>query len=145
MAKLVQNSEKLLQDTLNGNEETVVDAIVHVRDTNYAPMLYNNEQSLRYVIKFAYIICVDYYLKVEELPTGHGIADVVFIPKRDTSLPAMIVELRWNKTADGAIKQIKERHYPELLSDYVGDMMLVGINYDEETKEHSCKIEKIRI
>ena len=142
---MVQDSEKLLQDTLNGNEKEVVDAIVRVRDTNYAPMFYNNEQSLRYVIKFAYIICVDYYLKVEELPTGHGIADVVFIPKRDTSLPAMIVELKWNKTADGAIKQIKERHYPELLGDYVGEMMLVGINYDEETKEHSCKIEKIRI
>lgn len=145
LSELVRDSEKLLQNTLSGNEEAVVDAIVHVRDTNYAPMFYNNEQSLRYIIKFAYIICVDYYLKVEELPTGHGIADVVFIPKRDTSLPAMIVELKWNKTADGAIKQIKERHYPELLSDYVGEMMLVGINYDEETKEHSCKIEKIRI
>ena len=84
-------------------------------------------------------------LKRKDNPPGHGIADVVFIPKRDTSLPAMIVELKWNKTADGAIKQIKERHYPELLSDYVGEMMLVGINYDEETKEHSCKIEKIRI
>ena len=145
LSELVHDSEKLLQNTLNGNEEAVVDAIVHVRDTNYAPMFYNNEQSLRYIIKFAYIICVDYYLKVEERPTGHGIADVVFIPKRDTSLPAMIVELKWNKTADGAIKQIKERHYPELLSDYVGEMMFVGINYDEETKENSCKIEKIRI
>ena len=57
----------------------------------------------------------------------------------------MIVELKWNKTAEGALKQIKENHYPELLSDYVGEMMLVGINYNEETKEHSCKIEKIRI
>ena len=145
LAKLVQDSEKLLKDTLSGNEEAVTSAIVRVRDTNYAPMFYNNEQALRYVIKFAYIICVDYYLKVEELPTGHGIADVVFIPKRDTSLPAMIVELKWNKTAEGALKQIKENHYPELLSDYVGEMMLVGINYNEETKEHSCKIEKIRI
>ena len=145
LSELVRNSEKLLKDTLSGNEEAVASAIVRVRDTNYAPMFYNNEQALRYVIKFAYIICVDYYLKVEELPTGHGIADVVFIPKRDTSLPAMIVELKWNKTAEGAIKQIKENHYPELLSDYVGEMMLVGINYNEETKEHSCKIEKIRI
>jgi len=145
LSELVRNSEKLLKDTLSGNEEAVASAIVRVRDTNYAPMFYNNEQALRYVIKFAYIICVDYYLKVEELPTGHGIADVVFIPKRDTSLPAMIVELKWNKTAEGALKQIKENHYPELLSDYVGEMMLVGINYNEETKEHSCKIEKIRI
>ena len=145
LAALIQASEKLLQDTLDGNETEVVNAIVRVRNTNYAPMFYNNEQALRYVIKFAYIICIDYYLKVEELPTGHGLADVVFIPKQSTALPAMIVELKWNKTAEGALKQIKEKHYPELLSGYTGKMVLVGINYDEETKEHSCKIEKIRI
>ena len=115
---------------------------MRVRDTNYAPTFYNNERALRSVIKFAYIICIDHYLKVEEMPTGHGIADVVFIPKRDTSLPAMIVELKWNKTAKSAIKQIKENHYPELLRDYVGEMILVGISYDENSKEHSCKIEK---
>lgn len=115
---------------------------MRVRDTNYAPTFYNNERALRSVIKFAYIICIDHYLKVEEMPTGHGIADVVFIPKRDTSLPAMIVELKWNKTAKSAIKQIKENHYPELLRDYVGEMILVGISYDENSKEHSRKIEK---
>ena len=144
LAGLVQNSERLLQDTLNGNEKAVVDAIVSIRNTNYAPMFYNNEQALRYVIKFAYIICIDYYLKVEELPTGHGIADVVFLPKRDTSLPAMIVELKWNRTAEGAIRQMKEKDYPSLISEYTGDILLVGINYDEDTKEHSCKIEKIK-
>ena len=145
LGELIKNSENLLKDTLNGNEEAVSNAIVRVRDTNYAPMFYNNEQALRYVIKFAYIICIDYYLKVEELPTGHGIADVVFLPKRDTSLPAMIVELKWNQTAEGAIKQIKEKDYPSLISEYTGDMMLVGINYNESTKEHSCKIEKIKM
>ena len=145
LARLVQDSEKLLQNTLNGNETEVVNAIVRVRNTNYAPMFYNNEQALRYVIKFAYIVCIDYYLKVEELPTGHGIADVVFLPKRDTSLPAMIVELKWNQTAEGAIKQIKEKDYPSLISEYTGDILLVGINYNEDTKKHSCKIEKIKM
>ena len=118
---------------------------MRVRETNYAPMFYNNEQALRYVIKFAYIICIDYYLKVEELPTGRGIADVVFIPKRDTSLPAMIVELKWNETADSAIRQIKDRHYPTILTGYIGELLLVGINYDEKTKQHSCGIEAIHL
>ena len=138
-------SEKLLQDTLNGHETVVAETIKQVREMNYAPMFYNNEQALRYVIKFAYIVCVDYYLKVEELPTGHGIADVVFIPKRDTSLPAMIVELKWNETADSAIEQIKAKRYPTVLEGYAGEIVLVGINYNEKTKVHSCKIEKISI
>lgn len=143
LVSLVTASEKLLKDTLNGNETAVAEAIEQVRETNYAPLYYNNEQSLRYVIKFAYIVCVDYYLKVEELPTGKGVADVVFIPNRDTSLPAMIVELKWDQSAATAIEQIKTRNYPAILSDYGGELVLVGINYNEKTKEHSCKIEKI--
>lgn len=142
---LISASEKLLQDTLSGNEEAVSDTIARVRETNYAPMYYNNEQALRYVIKFAYIVCIDYYLKVEELPTGKGIADVVFIPKCDTSLPAMIVELKWNESSESALAQIKERKYPALLSGYTGEMVLVGVNYNVKTKEHSCKIEKVEI
>ncbi len=145
LSDLVRNSEKLLQDTINGNEIAVAEAIKKVRETNYAPMYYNNEQSLRYVIKFAYIVCIDYYLKVEELPTGKGIADVVFIPKRDTSLPAMIVELKWNESSESAIGQIKERNYPAIMTGYTGEIVIVGINYDEKTKGHSCKIERIEI
>ncbi len=145
LAKLITDSKKLLQDTLNGNEVAVAETIERVRETNYAPMFYNNEQALRYVIKFAYIICIDYYLKVEELPTGKGIADVVFIPKRDTALLAMIVELKWNETSESALEQIKKRNYPAILNGYVGEMVLVGINYDEKTKNHSCKIERIEL
>ena len=145
LANLITDSEKLLQDTLNGNEMAVSESIARVRETNYAPMYYNNEQALRYVIKFAYIVCIDYYLKVEELPTGKGIADVVFIPKRDTALPAMIVELKWNETAESAIEQIKNKNYPSLLENYFGEMVLVGINYNEKTKEHSCRIERIEL
>ncbi len=145
LCDLVRGSEKLLQDTLSGNETAVVETIERVLETNYAPMFYNNEQALRYVIKFAYIVCIDYYLKVEELPTGKGIADVVFIPKRDTALPAMIVELKWNESADSAIEQIREKNYPAILREYDGELVLVGINYNEKTKDHSCKIERIEI
>ena len=145
LADLVTASKKLLQDTLSGNETAVAETIERVRQTNYAPMYYNNEQSLRYVIKFAYIVCIDYYLRVEELPAGNGIADVVFIPKRDTLLPAMVVELKWNKSADSAIGQIKDKKYPAVLKGYAGEMVLVGINYMEKTKNHTCRIEKIDI
>ena len=50
-------------------------------------------------MKMAYISCVDQYAKVEELPSSHGLADLAFIPKRRSILPAMIVELKWNKTS----------------------------------------------
>ena len=54
----------------------------------------------------------------------------------------MIVELKWNKDAEGAIKQIKDRNYPKILTNYGGKIVLVGINYDEDTKTHTCVIEE---
>jgi hypothetical protein len=80
-------------------------------------------------------------LRIEELPTGFGYADVVYIPKKGSTFPVMIVELKMNKTADSAIDQIKNRNYPQALEDYGSDILLVGVNYDDKTKKHTCRIE----
>ena len=119
--------------------------IEEIRDTQYAPTFYNNEQALRYVIKFAYIAAIDQYLKVEELPSGKGIADVVYLPKRNSMLPALVVELKWNKSADAAISQIKDRKYAAALEQYTGEILLVGINYSKKDTRHQCLIEKYSI
>ena len=103
---------------------------------------YNNEQSLRAIIKYAYIVAVGQYIKVEEMPSGKGIADIVFLPAPFSRLPTMLVELKWNKTSGGAISQIRERGYSANLKAYQGNLLLVGINYDERTGSHTCTIEK---
>ena len=131
-----------MKDTVAGNEEAVAQAIKKVRETNYAPTYYNNEQAMRYAIKMAYISSVDQYMKIEELPSGHGLADIVFVPDRYSRLPAMVVELKRNKPAESAIEQIKKRNYPKVLEGYVGEVLLVGISFDEKTNEHICKIER---
>ena len=141
--ELIRRSRKLLEDTIAGNGAAVAEAVEEIRDTQYAPTFYNDEQALRYVIKFAYIAAVDQYLKIEELPSGKGIADVVYLPKPKSMLPALVVELKWNKSSEGAIRQIKERNYPAVLQDYGGDVVIVGISYDEKKKEHSCVIERV--
>ena len=142
LIELVKKSDQLLKDTLEGKSDAVAKAIADVHDSEYAPTWYSNEQSLRYVVKMAYISCVDQYAKIEELPSGHGIADLVFLPKRRSTLPAMIVELKWNKDAEGAIKQIKDRNYPKVLTNYGGKIILVEVIYDEDTKTHDCLIEE---
>lgn len=58
-------------------------------------------------------------------------------------LPVLVVELKWNKSAGGAIAQIKDRHYPEILKDDDKDIILVGINYDSRSKRHECRIERL--
>ena len=117
-------------------------AIEEAHKAGTAPAFYNNEQALRSVIRVAYISCVDEFLKIDELPSGHGYADVVFFPKKNSSMPLLLVELKWNKTEQGAIEQIKKRDYPQALKDYGGEILLVGINYDDKSKKHTCKIEK---
>ena len=141
--ELIGRSRKLLEDTIAGNADAVVEAIQAIRDAQYAPVFYNDEQALRYVIKFAYIAAIDQYLKVEELPSGKGIADVVYLPKRKSMLPALIIELKWDKSSEGAVGQIREKNYPAVLEDYGGEIVIVGINYDAKTKEHNCVIERI--
>ena len=81
------------------------------------------------------------YTKIRELPTGKGVADIVYIPKKHSDKPAMVVELKYDKSAEGAIAQMKEKKYVESLKEYHGNLLLVGINYDKESKKHTCVIE----
>ena len=140
---MVKASDQLLEDTLQGNGEAVAAAMEKLRASHYAPTFYNDEQTLRSMIRMAYITCVDQYLKIEELPSGKGLADVVFIPTKKSWMPAIVIELKWNKSEQGAIAQIKERNDPAVLRGVSGTILLVGINYDEKTKMHTCKIETV--
>ena len=144
LIRLVRMSDQLLEKTLAGEEEAVAQAIAAVHDSGYAPQYYNNEQALRSTIRLAYLSCVDRYVKIEELPSGHGVADIVFLPGKRSLLPAMILELKWNRTEDAAIAQIRKNNYPAVLRNFGGEIVLAGINYDAKTKKHTCRIEKIR-
>lgn len=145
VVKLIMDSEKLLHNTLERNEEEVSLGIERVHQSMTAPTFYNNEQALRSVIRFAYISCVGNYVEIQELPSGKGYADIVFLPKKSSGLPALFIELKWNKTKESAIKQIKENNYPEVLKNYGGELLLIGINYDSKSQKHSCRIEAYKI
>ena len=100
------------------------------------------------MLTIGYLSAMKYYFKpIRELPCGRGFADFVFIPKSEyiSDYPALVVELKWNKDARTAIQQIKEKKYPDTVRQYTGKMLLVGLNYDKKTKEHSCIIEKVDV
>ena len=106
---------------------------------------YHNENSLSSVLTIAYLSTMQYYFKpIRELPTGRGFADFVFVPKPEyrNDYPALIVELKWNQNARTALQQIREKNYPASILDYTGEILLVGINYDRDSKQHQCLIEK---
>lgn len=113
-------------------------------------MTYNDEAALSYAIRYAYYAAEQYYTTILELDTGKGYADIVYLPSpKYADKPALLVELKYNKSAYSAISQIKDKDYPARLEHYKGNILLVGINYDSKTrsddpdfKHHSCVIER---
>ena len=142
LAKTIQNSRNLLAATLSGNEQAVAKAIDLAHDENTSILAYNDENSLACVLAIAYIWAKNEYIIHREYATGKGYADLVMIPRRNISKPALVIELKYDHSADTAISQIKQKNYPAKIADYTGNILLVGISYDKETKQHSCKIEK---
>lgn len=101
------------------------------------------------MLTIAYLSAMKYYFRpIRELPTGCGFADFVFVPQPECrgKYPALVVELKWNKSAQTALQQIKDKKYPGSLTTYTGDILLVGISYNKDRKkgngQHSCTIER---
>ena len=104
------------------------------------------ENSLACVISLAFYSARAYYTEIRELPSGQGFADIVYLPrKKHQDKPAMIVELKWDKSAEGAIEQIKTKKYVKVLEDYKGNLLLIGVNYSKDSKEHQCIIKEILV
>ena len=141
LSRVIKNSDDLLNATLRMDGEEVAERIEMAHQYYANTKFYNNEQALRMVIMLAYITRVDDYIEFQELPGGKGYADILFFPKKNSRKPALLIELKWNHSSGGAIEQIKEKGYCESIRNYGGNILLVGINYDEKEKKHTCEIE----
>ncbi len=140
-----QESDQLLDATLNLDEKTVAEKIEKIHSEYASSIQYNDENSLSSVLSIAYLSSMQYYFKpVREMPAGRGFADFVYLPKPEYTnmYPAMVIELKWDQKAETALQQIKDKKYPETIKNYAGDILLVGISYIKGKKEHQCQIEK---
>lgn len=139
----VRESTQLICDTVHRNADAVAAQIEKIHAEETALLFYNNEQALRSVIKLAYFSYKDFYLKFEELPSGKGYADLIYLPKKSSPLPALVIELKWNQDVEGAIAQIRKKNYPAALDGYGGEILLVGISYEKDGgRRHRCVIEE---
>ncbi len=143
--RAIRNSRELLRATLAGDAETVAQLVEAAHDTA-GNRTYNSEAALSYAIQLAYYAAQDDYTLVPEMDTGRGYADLVYLPKKP-GLPALLVELKVNESADTAIAQIQRQKYPARLEGYKGNLVCVGIAYDRSAdfkrpdfKQHSCHL-----
>ena len=140
VVKALEASEELLQATLDGDCEAVARGIDVAHDENTSILSYNNENSLACVLSIAYFYARNDYIIHRELASGKGFADLVLIPRKNVDSPAIVLELKYNRDADSAIDQILRKQYPAKVAQYTDNLLLVGINYDKDTKTHTCKI-----
>ncbi len=142
VAAAIQDSDDLLEATVQGNCEKVAFALERAHESIASVLEYNNEASLSAAIMLAYYTARRQYEIIRELPAGKGFADLAFLPRRNTDYPALIIELKYDKDADSAMKQIKERRYDGQMKQYFGKLLMVGVNYDKVTRKHTCVIEQ---
>jgi len=141
----LNDSQKLLQALWNLDAKAVAKGIEKTHQ-EVSILQYNDENALSYTINLAFYAAREYYNVFRELPSGRGFADICLIPRKLYSdKPAVVIELKWDKSAVGAIAQIKERQYVNTLSEYCGNILLVGVNYDRKKKTHTCVIENAEI
>jgi len=138
--KSLQQSEDLLQATLDGDCEAVARGVDAAHDEHTSILSYNNENSLACVLSIAYFYARKDYVIHREMASGKGFADLVLIPRKNVDSPAIVLELKYNRDDDSAIDQILRKQYPAKVAQHVDNLLLVGINYDKETKIHTCSI-----
>jgi len=143
LSKAVGQSLQLLDDTINLRQTKVARAFDDYHFEASSILEFNDENSMRCAIILAYYAAKPFYKIFHELPTGKGFADMVFIPLPKSPRPAIVVELKYDKTADSAISQIKRKNYPKSLQGFSKRIVLCGINYNKETSKHEVEMEVI--
>ena len=147
--RLANVSTQMLQATLQGDTETMTKIIQYAHNTEVPILSYNNETELSAIVNLVYLAARDYYRVEREDKAGKGYVDFIFYPlKYDQD--CIILELKVNHTPEEAIEQIKEKDYALRFKTwkaengrYTGRILAVGICYDKNTKEHSCKVEEL--
>ena len=140
----VESSRKLLESLWAMDADAVAAGVDKAHD-EISILQYNDENSLSCTINLAFYFAREYYTIIRELPTGKGFADICLIPRKlHLDKPAVVIELKWDKSASGALDQIREKQYGNALKDYHGSILLVGINYNKTTKKHECMIETMQ-
>ena len=139
LTKIINLSDKLLTATINKHSERVAELLEEVHLSHTGPHRYNSEEALRSVVIMGYLS--------EEIAGGRGYIDLLFLPNPGSAYPALLVELKKNHSVDTAIAQIRERQYSEALKqfNYHGELLLIGISYNDKTNHHDCRIDTLQL
>ncbi len=134
-------SDDLLDATITGNKKFIAEAFDSYHDEAASLFKYNDENALACTITIAYYAAKSQYEIFREFASGKGFADMVFLPLKQSPYPAIVVELKYDKSAQGAIAQIKNKQYHLKLRGLSNQVVLLGINFNKKSKKHEVELE----
>ena len=91
--RVLKASEKLLEDTLRGDAESVARGLDRAHTEVASVLTYNDENSIACAISLAYYSARKQYKLIRELPSGKGYADIIFLPLPHSGTPGWGVEV----------------------------------------------------
>ena len=142
ISRAVGLSNDLVERTIAMDTEYIAEAFDQYRFEASSILKYNNENSMACAITLAYYAAKSNYKIFREMPAGKGFADMVFVPVKPI-FPAFVIELKYNRSVDTAINQIKAKNYPECLKGFSEKIILVGISYSKRKAKHTVKLEVV--
>lgn len=137
------DSLTLINKTIDMDADYIAEAFDKYRFESSSIIKYKDENSMSCAITLAYYAAKRFYKIYRELPAGKGFADMVFVPLPGSTRPAIVIELKHNKSAVGAIAQIKNKNYPAALKGFSKRIILVGINWSKRKAKHDVKIDVV--
>ncbi len=143
LAVIINNANDMLEATLGKDTAKIAKLIHDIHNLEIPILEYNDENSLSCVLTLAYLSARDVYRIEREEKSGKGYVDFIFHPRYNNDIP-IVIELKCNKSPKVVLEQIIEKEYVnKLFKQYKQDVLIVGINYDKNTKEHTCAIQQI--
>ena len=141
----IKRSESLLKAILELDATTVATLIQDVHNSPAVSLLdYNDEESLTYCVMTGLLwSTLGKYITRREEQAGKGRADLVYEPMLNGTTPLILIEFKYDGSAEEAIAQIKKQEYFKRYTRQYRDIIIVGINYSTKTKDHQCLIEKL--
>ena len=141
----IKRSESLLKAILELDATTVATLIQDVHNSPAVSLLdYNDEESLTYCVMTGLLwSTLGKYITRREEQAGKGRADLVYEPMLNGTTPLILIEFKYDGSAEEAIAQIKKQEYFKRYTRQYRNIIIVGINYSTKTKDHQCLIEKL--
>ena len=141
----IKRSENLLKAILELDGTTAAALIQDVHNSPAVTLLdYNDEESLTYCVMTGLLwSTLGKYISRREEQAGKGRADLIYEPAIKGTAPLILIEFKYDGSAEDAIEQIKTQEYFKRYTGQYRNIIIVGINYSTKTKDHQCLIEKL--